>query len=155
MVEHLLAKEDVASSSLVTRSSLRLGRSESEGWSVRRSLGEDGLPETAKLLLAGRRQNQFEWNARVAVKDKTPSKLPQVENEKLPSPSQTFLESSTGEDVEACTQGVALSNHVSAAKGSGPALAARARRDFGSARSGRAGSDFQTGAEEITTRNSV
>ena len=32
MVEHLLAKEDVASSSLVTRSSLRF-HGESEGWS--------------------------------------------------------------------------------------------------------------------------
>jgi len=42
--------------------------------------------------------------------------------------------------------------HVSVAKGSGPALAERARGDFGSARSRRAGSDFQTGAEEITTR---
>src|SRR5207244_6335188 len=33
VVEHLLAKEDVASSSLVTRSSLRLSYCESEGWS--------------------------------------------------------------------------------------------------------------------------
>ncbi len=32
VVEHLLAKEDVASSSLVTRSSLRFERSESEGY---------------------------------------------------------------------------------------------------------------------------
>ena len=33
VVEHLLAKEDVASSSLVTRSSLRLSYGESEDWS--------------------------------------------------------------------------------------------------------------------------
>ena len=39
VVEHLLAKEDVASSSLVTRSSLRRRRScESEGWSVMQAI---------------------------------------------------------------------------------------------------------------------
>ncbi len=43
VVEHLLAKEDVASSSLVTRSSLRLERErKAEAGAVRRSLGEGG-----------------------------------------------------------------------------------------------------------------
>jgi putative endonuclease len=43
VVEHLLAKEDVASSSLVTRSSLRFRVAYAKGWSVRRSLGEGEL----------------------------------------------------------------------------------------------------------------
>jgi hypothetical protein len=47
VVEHLLAKEDVASSSLVTRSSLRLKDAPSEGWSARRSLSESGLRSDA------------------------------------------------------------------------------------------------------------
>ena len=42
VVEHLLAKEDVASSSLVTRSSLRLAPAERRLERVRRSLGEGG-----------------------------------------------------------------------------------------------------------------
>ena len=46
MVEHLLAKEDVASSSLVTRSSLRLVRSAKRGLErARRSLSEGGPPD--------------------------------------------------------------------------------------------------------------
>jgi hypothetical protein len=43
LVEHHLAKVDVASSSLVTRSSLRLGRSANPGLErARRSLGKGG-----------------------------------------------------------------------------------------------------------------
>ena len=47
MVEHLLAKEDVASSSLVTRSSLRLKRSAKRRLErVRRSLAKADRPKT-------------------------------------------------------------------------------------------------------------
>ena len=47
VVEHLLAKEDVASSSLVTRSSLRLERSAKRGLErVRRSLAKADRPKT-------------------------------------------------------------------------------------------------------------
>ena len=47
MVEHLLAKEDVASSSLVTRSSLRLERSARRRLErVRRSLAKADRPKT-------------------------------------------------------------------------------------------------------------
>src|SRR5438477_2301186 len=47
VVEHLLAKEDVASSSLVTRSSLRLVRSAKGRLErARRSHGEGGPPES-------------------------------------------------------------------------------------------------------------
>ena len=69
VVEHLLAKEDVASSTLVTRSSPEGFR----GWSdAPAALCEGGPPKTAKLRLASRRQNRFGWNAHVTVKDKTP-----------------------------------------------------------------------------------
>ena len=44
MVEHLLAKEDVASSNLVTRSSFRYALAERRLERVRRSLGEGGPP---------------------------------------------------------------------------------------------------------------
>src|ERR1041385_5034481 len=48
VVEHLLAKEDVASSSLVTRSSLRLERSEKRRLErARRSLAKAGRPSVA------------------------------------------------------------------------------------------------------------
>jgi putative endonuclease len=54
VVEHLLAKEDVASSSLVTRSSLRLERSAKRRLErVRHSFSGGGPPKTAKLRLAG------------------------------------------------------------------------------------------------------
>jgi hypothetical protein len=107
VVEHLLAKEDVASSSLVTRSSF--------AWSAnRRSLGKGG-PLNSKLC---------GW-------------------QRMPK------------SIVRNTRGRKGQNHVSVAKGSGPMLAERARRDFGSACSRRAGGDFQTGAEEITTRNTV
>jgi len=96
----------------------------------------------------------------LAVKDKTPWKLlakrwRRWRTKSLPSPSQTFLESSTGRALKHAREASALPNYVSVAKGSGPALAERARRDFGSARSRRARGDFQTGAKGITTRNSV
>ena len=53
MVEHLLAKEDVASSSLVTRSSLRLEHSAKPRLErVRRSFSGGGPPRTANLRLA-------------------------------------------------------------------------------------------------------
>ncbi len=49
MVEHLLAKEDVASSSLVTRSSLRLERSEEQRLERRAlALREGGLRRPAR-----------------------------------------------------------------------------------------------------------
>ncbi len=49
MVEHLLAKEDVASSSLVTRSSLRLERSEEQRLERRAvALREGGLRRAAR-----------------------------------------------------------------------------------------------------------
>ena len=54
LVEHHLAKVDVASSSLVTRSSLRLERSANRGLErARRSLGEGGPPKRSRLRLAG------------------------------------------------------------------------------------------------------
>jgi hypothetical protein len=54
LVEHHLAKVDVASSSLVTRSSLRLKRSTNRRLErARSSLGEGGPPKRSKLRLAG------------------------------------------------------------------------------------------------------
>jgi putative endonuclease len=53
LVEHHLAKVDVASSSLVTRSSLRLERSANRGLErARHSLGKGGPPKRSKLQLA-------------------------------------------------------------------------------------------------------
>src|SRR5438477_12451370 len=53
VVEHLLAKEDVASSSLVTRSSLRLVRSAKGRLErARRSPGGGGPPDRIQLRLA-------------------------------------------------------------------------------------------------------
>src|SRR5947207_13950361 len=57
VVEHLLAKEDVASSSLVTRSSLRWCEAQIEGWSERAvAVAKAGRPIASKLRLA----SQFE-----------------------------------------------------------------------------------------------
>ena len=58
VVEHLLAKEDVASSSLVTRSSLCLSYGESEGWNEcavapRRRTALSGEATAGKPLFLG------------------------------------------------------------------------------------------------------
>jgi hypothetical protein len=53
LVEHHLAKVDVASSSLVTRSSFRLEGAQSEGWSERAvALAKAEPPKRSKLRLA-------------------------------------------------------------------------------------------------------
>jgi hypothetical protein len=68
VVEHLLAKEDVASSSLVTRSNLRLKRSaERRLERVRRSLAEADRPNGTKLRLAGQPPDALRLLAEVAV----------------------------------------------------------------------------------------
>ena len=119
VVEHLLAKEDVASSSLVTRSSPeRL--SGLERCAVASANAD--RPETAKLPLAGRGQNRFGWNAHVTVKDITRGNSADGER-KSSSPSQTFLESSTGSAPKRAGEACALPNHVSVAKGSPASLA--------------------------------
>ena len=72
MVEHLLAKEDVASSSLVTRSSLRLERSAKPGLErVRRSFSEGGPPKIAKLRLAGQPSNVLRLPSEIGISSKT------------------------------------------------------------------------------------
>ena len=56
MVEHLLAKEDVASSSLVTRSSLRLSSAKAKSGASAPEPGEGGPPLSSKLRLASHHQ---------------------------------------------------------------------------------------------------
>ncbi len=69
MVEHLLAKEDVASSSLVTRSSLRFGAKAQKGRLPRRRLGGGG--RCFKLLFCAPKTTAWQASA-VFLESKLP-----------------------------------------------------------------------------------
>ena len=72
MVERLVANEKVASSTLVTRSSLRLEPSAERGLErVRRSLAEADRPKTAKLRLAGQPSNVLRLSPEVPIASDT------------------------------------------------------------------------------------
>src|SRR5436190_5342170 len=71
LVEHHLAKVDVASSSLVTRSSLRLERSANRGLErARRRLAKAGRPKRSKTRLAGRPCDVLRFATKIRISPK-------------------------------------------------------------------------------------